>query len=253
MRGRALPRETLTDHAPPAVEEDAAELGALTETRSGQPLSEPIKAQLDRVSAQIDGLQQRLDAFIARRNEAIADRASERVASIVAAAEKSAAKIKAGAESHAAGLREQVLADVRTEVEMIRSRAHADAARIRAEAHAEAARARDKAISEASAEIQEVCSRLSDELKRGASAALARITGRGRPPTSAAPATQVAVSACDPLRQSAVELSGRVRAKEIAHEVKGAVAELQNAATVLEHSLRNFDGGADEPQPAGAA
>jgi hypothetical protein len=44
-----------------------------------------------------------------------------------------------------------------------------------------------------------------------------------------------------------------VRAKEIAHEVKGAVAELQNAATVLEHSLRNFDGGADEPQPAGAA
>ena len=153
---------------------------------------------------------------MARRNEAIADRASERVASIVAAAENSAAKI-------------------------------------RADADAEAARARDKAISEASAEIQKVCSRLSDELQHEAAAVLARITGRGRPSASPASATHVAVSGSDPLRQPGVELNRRVRAKQIAHEVKEAMGELQNAATLLEHSLRTERGGADEPQPAGAA
>lgn len=174
---------------------------------SEQPVSEGVKTQLDRLSAQIDGLQQRLDAFMARRNETIADRASERVASIVAAAEKSAAEIKAAAESDAADLRKQ-----------------------------------------ASAEIHEVCYRLSGELQRGAEAALERITGRRPPPIPTAAAT-----VSDRLREPAVNVSGRLRANQIAHEVKEAVGELENAAKVLEHSLRNRRAGADEPQRVGAA
>lgn len=177
--------------------------------------------QLDRVSAQIDGLQQRLDAFAARRNEAIAERAGRHVASIVAAAEKSAAQIRAGAENDAAAIRERLLADVQAEVERIRTAAHADATRIRAEAHAQVARARDRAITEVGAEFQEVSSRLSDEIQRGARAAIARITGRAQP-------------------------SGGTRTKQITHEVAAAVDELESAATVLEQSLRDLRGGTDD-------
>jgi hypothetical protein len=213
-----------------------------------------VKVQLDRISAQIDGLQQRVDVFIARRNEAIAERASQRVASIVAAAERSAAEIKARAENDAAGIRERLLADVEAEVEVVRSTAHADAARICAEAHAQVERARNKAVTEARAEIQEVCSKLSDELRRGARTAIARIRGRAQAPLSAAPTPRVAVSTSDPLRQPAVEVGGRGQAQQISREVAAAVGELECAATVLERSLRDSrGGGTDEPQRTAAS
>jgi phage host-nuclease inhibitor protein Gam len=250
MRGRECSR----DSSKPRSDQVSAEIGP--------SFSEPVKVQLDRVFTQMYGLQQRLDALIARRNEAIAERASRHVASIVAAAEKSAAEIRAGAQNDAARVRKRLLADVQAEVAVVRSAAHADAARIRAEANAQAARARDEAITEASAEIQDVCSRLSDELQRAASTGIARVRGGERRPTSAAPATRVAGLASDRLRQPAVEISAPARSNQIAHEVAGAVDEfhevagavdeLQNAATVLERSLRNLREGAAEPQRAGA-
>jgi hypothetical protein len=56
--------------------------------------------------------------------------------------------------------------------------------------------------------------------------------------------------ASDRLRQPAVEISAPARSNQIAHEVAGAVDELQDAATVLERSLRNLREGATEPQRA---
>jgi cell division septum initiation protein DivIVA len=167
------------------------------------------KFLLGRLATQIDGLQHQLAAFIARRDEAVAERASQHVASIVGAAERSAAQITAGAEEDAARIRERLLADVQAEAEAIRSEARADAARIRSDARVQAARAREEAVIEASAEIQMVCARLSEELQAGARQSIAVVDS---PPAAA---------------------------KRITNEVDEAVVELRGAAALLEQSLHN--------------
>jgi F0F1-type ATP synthase membrane subunit b/b' len=202
-------------------------------------LAEPVVVVLDRLATQMHGLQEQLDAFIARRNEAVAERASQHVASIVAAAEKSAAEIRAGAETDAVTVRERLLDEARAEVERIRSEAEADAARIRSEAHAHAARAREKAIAQAGAEIQAACARLSEDLQARARAALARIAGGARVEPPGAPAA--------PARG---EATGLAPGKLMTSEVYDAVQELQNAASVLEQSLRNLRATGHEQQPA---
>ena len=223
-----------------SVQEERTELPAQTsppaaDTTEGR-LAEPVKVQLDRLATQIHGLQEQLDAFIARRNEAVAERASHHVASIVAAAERSAAQITAGAETDAAATRERLLADVQAEADGIRSEAQAGAARIRTEAHSQAARARDQAIREASEEIQVVCARLSEELQAGAQAAIAEIAGG----TGAAAPAEAPVQA---------EAEAPAPARQITDEVQDAVQELQNAATLLEQSLRDLRAIGDEQEP----
>jgi hypothetical protein len=217
------------------------EEGLLTKARPVEARTgEPVKAQLDRLAEQIRGLQEQLDAFIARRSEAVSETASQQVAAIVAAAEESAAAIRNSADKDAAAIRDRLLAEVQAEVESIRTEAQADAGRIRTEAHAEAARVREQAITEASAEIQAVCAQLAEELQAAARSAIAGIAGGSRvtlrsPPPSKSPQVN---------EQAASESDNR-----IADEVEDAVDELQTAAAVLEQSLRHLRTIGGEQQP----
>jgi F0F1-type ATP synthase membrane subunit b/b' len=204
-------------------------------------LTEPVRAQLGRLAAQLHGLQQQLDLFLARRSEAVADQASQHVAAIVAAAEESAAEIRASAERDAAAVRERYLADVQAEVERISVEAQADAGRIRTEAHAEAARLREQAVTQATAEIEGFVARLGADLQASARAAVAGIA-RGTPRAAA------------PVNESPRTSPGEVRAlahqKQIADEVEEAVDELQAAAAALEESLRHLRATGTEEKPA---
>lgn len=205
-----------------------------------QPISrrsgEPVKEQLDRLAEQIRGLQQQLHALLARRGEAASETASQQVAAIVAAAEQSAAEIRASAEKDSAKVRERLLAEVQAEVERIRTEAQADAGRIRTEAHAEAARIREQAITEGSAEIQAVCSRLAEELQTAARTAIAGIAAGPRVSfSSSAEPVKPAAEAPRSRGDAATETDPR-----IVDEVEEAVDELQNAAAVLEQSLRHL-------------
>jgi hypothetical protein len=216
-----------------AAEEGLVSRARPVESRPG----EPVRAQLDRLAEQIRGLQQQLDAFVARRSEGVSETASQQVAAIVAAAEESAAQIRASAEEDAAAVRDRLLAEVQSEVERIRAEAQADAGRIRTEAHAEAARVREQAIAEASAEIEAVCARLSDDLQSAARAAIAGIAGGPRVTLTSSP---------EPPSVQPEPAPGPD--KRIADEVEEAVDELQTAAAVLEQSLRHLRAiGGDEP------
>lgn len=227
--------EPFEDGAPPATE---------------QVLAGPVKTQLDGLAAQLQALQDQIDAFIAGRNEAVAERASHHVAAIVAAAEKSAADIRAGAEKDSAAHRERLLAEVEAEVERIRAEALADAARIRTEADAHAARAKEKAILEARAEIQAMCGRLSEDLQAGASTAIARMTDAGiTTPTEPGGARPPETSGPPP--QAATAVPAGASAMQIANEVEDAVDELQTAAVELEQSLRSLRPIGEDQQRAG--
>ena len=179
---------------------------------SEQPLVEP-KAQLEILTAQVQGLRQQLDAFITRRNEAVAERASRHVEAIVAAAERSAADIRAAAEQDAATMRESLLAEAEAEAQRIRADAQTDAARIRAEAHAVGVRMGEKALADASGEIESARRRLTDQLGTDGGTAIA---------VPSSPMTQ------------------------IADEVQLAVDELEGAAGVVGESVR--DVGANREQ-----
>lgn len=204
------------------------------EDRSG----EPVGAQLGRLAAQLQGLQEQLEAFTARRSQAVAEQASRHVAAIVAAAEEAAAEIRGNAEHDAAALRDRLLADVQAEVERIRADAQADAARIRTEAHAEVARMREPAIAQATAEIDAFVARLAGDLQVTARAAIARATG------STAPGGPSAAGAQPTAQAPADE-------HHIAEEVAEAVDELQDAASALEESLRHLRAIGDEKPPLG--
>jgi archaellum component FlaC len=204
---------------------------------------EAIREQLERLTSQIHALQAQLDAFIARHNEPVAERASQQVASIVAAAEQSAAEIKASAERDAGAIRERLIAEAQAEVERIRSEAYADAVRIRTEAHAEAARAREKVIVGASAEIHAVCERLADQLQAAARTAISQIAVR---PAEGAPAPIAGATPAPEAEFGAEEPPGRSRT--ITEEVEEAVDELQTAAAVLEQSLRHLRAVGDKEQ-----
>jgi hypothetical protein len=209
----------------------------------GGRLGEPVRTQIDRLAAQIDALQARLDALISHRSEAVAERASRHVASIVAAAEASAAKIRAGAQDDATGIRDRLLADVRIEVQRIRGEAHADAQRIRAEARADADEARELAIAEMSADIQAVRVRLAADVESAARTACTLLSGRPPTPIAVSP---VASDAAD----TAASSPGTTRAslKQVASEAQAAVVELQTATDALERSVRKADvlGGAEQ-------
>jgi F0F1-type ATP synthase membrane subunit b/b' len=234
----------------PSVASDPSQAPSVASDTAEATLAEPVVVVLERLAAQMHGLQEQLDAFIARRNAAVAERASQHVASIVAAAEKSAAEIRAGAEKDALTVRKRLLDEVHAEVERIRSEAEAnatriraeaeaDATRIRSEAHSHAARARQQAIAQASEEIQAVCVRLSEDLQARAGAALARIAGGGRAAPPGAPGAT-----------AQGEAAGVAPRKPITNEVYDAVQELQNAASVLEQSLRDLRAAGHEQQPA---
>lgn len=189
-------------------------------------LAEPVKSVLDRLATQVHGLQQQLDAFIVRRNEAVAERASHHVAAIVGAAERSAAGMRAAAEAEVAATRENLMADVRAEIERIRAEAETDAAQIRSEALAHALGAREKALMDASGEIQALCGRLSDELQASAGPAVASEIPAHVPPFP-------------PVKCIA--------------EVQEAVDGLQTATAMLEHSLRKGEQAATrQSEPAGS-
>jgi cell division septum initiation protein DivIVA len=234
--------QSVTGHGAPASSERPEEADNATDAERPP---EPIKGQLDRLATQIHGLQQQLDAFIARRNEAVAERASQHVASIVAAAEKAASEIRAGAEKDAVAIRERAMAEVQAEVQRIRSEAQADAARIRTDAHAQAARARKKAIVEASAEIQTVCARVSEELQTAATRAIAGIVPGT---TTASPARKLEPTATP---EPSAQVAAAAPAKRITDEVAEAVDELQSAALVLEQSLQGLRTIGDEQRPPG--
>lgn len=227
-------------------------------------LAGPIEAQLDRLAIQVRGLQEQLDPLIARRNEAVAERASRHVASIVAAAEKSAAGIRAGAEKDAAAIRERLLAGAQADVERIRAEAQADAARIRREGYAQAARAREQVIAKARAEVQAVCSRLSTQLQvvaRDAIAGIAPATrteaalrhtpsgGMSSPSGTPTPGEGPADSASASLQQIAPGFPAPGRSQRITDELEDAVGELQKAAEGLERSLHDLPpiGGMRQP------
>jgi hypothetical protein len=212
----------------------SGELSSRAAAAAGDPLWEPINAQLERVTTEIHGLQHQLDALIARRNQTVADRASHHVAAIVAAAERSAAAIRAAAEKDAASIRERLLADVQANVERIRSEAQSDAARIRREAHARAAQARQRAINEVSTEVEAVCARLSAELQARGRAAIAAIAGSSR---MTAPRATVQHAIAKPSPRAAADAP--IPTRRITDEMQGAVQELQNATSALEQSLRN--------------
>jgi vacuolar-type H+-ATPase subunit E/Vma4 len=236
----------------PPVGGDAGALGAeeglVSKARPIEPRSdEQVRAQLDRLAEQIHGLQEQLDAFIARRSEAVSETASQQVAAIVAAAEESAAEIRSSAEKDAAAARDRLLADVQAEVERIRAEAQADAGRIRTEAHAEAARVREQAITEASAEIQAVCARLSEELQTAARTAIAGIAGGARV-TFATPAEPAPKNSEPPPGGGE---PAPMPEQRIAGEVEEAVDELQTAAAVLEQSLRHLRAIGGEEPPTG--
>ncbi len=208
---------------------------------SDDEASASVRVQLDRLTTQIHGLQSQLDAVIARRNEAVAERASQHVAAIVAAAEQAAAEIKTRAERDAAAIRERLLTEVQAEVQRIRSDAELDAARVRTEAHAHAARVREGAITEASTEIQAVCTELAERLQAAARVAIAGIA-RGVPggndPTPTPPMGLAPVGESQPVTKDVAPHTADD--KRLTNEVEDAVNDLQSAAAALEHSLRHL-------------
>jgi hypothetical protein len=223
-----------------------------TEGPADGEVSATVRTQLDRLTTQIHGLQAQLDAFIANRNEAVAERASQHVASIVAAAEQAAAEIRVGAERDAAAIRERLLTEVQAEVQRIRSDAELDAARVRTEAHAHAARVRETAITEASTEIQAVCAELAERLQataRGAIAGMARgaPVGEDRIPAPAA----VSARADEPQPATSDVASPTAEGERLTNDVEDAVNDLQSAAAALEHSLRHLRAIGEEEQRAG--
>src|SRR5581483_4938671 len=101
---------------------------------------EGVRDQLERLASQIRGLQDQVEVFVSRRNDVVADQASQRVAAIVHAAEESAAEISADAQREAIEFRGRLVSEAQAEAERIRVQAQADASKIRTEAHAAAAR-----------------------------------------------------------------------------------------------------------------
>ncbi len=226
-----------------------------TQDSSGAEVSATVRARLDHLTGQIQGLQAQLDAFIARRNEAVAERASQHVGAIIGAAEQAAAEIKAGAEHDAGAIRERLLAEVQADVQRIRSEAELDAARIRTEAHALAARVREKAITEASTEIEAVCTELAERLQAAARVAIAGIPRGGAvtddpslaPTMGPAPGHEPQPAEGDIASPAAPTTDD----KRLANEVENAVDDLQSAAAALEHSLRHLRAIGEEEQRAG--
>lgn len=209
----------------------------------------PVTAQLSRLAAQLQGLQQQLDAFLARRGWGVAEQASQHVGAIVAAAEESAAEITASAKNDASALRERLLADVQAEVKRIRSDAQADARRIRTEAHVEAARLRERTIARATAEIDAFVARLAGDIQAAARASIAGIGDRP-PAAAAAPAPGPASpppSTAPAIPQAPPEVSPQAQApsheKPVADDVEEALDELQLAAAALEESLHHLRAG----------
>lgn len=233
-------------------EQDPAAEGSAAVERPGDLMPGPVTAQLGRLAAQLQGLQQQLDAFIAGRGRNVAEQASQHVATIVAAAEESAAEIRARAEKDASAMRERLLADVQAEVERIRSEAQADAGRIRTEAHAQAARLRERTIARATAEIDAFVARLAEDIQ---AAARATIAGIGYPPSDTAATAPDAVPAAPSTAPAAPQAPPEAPAyaaasshdKPIADEVEEALDDLQLAAVALEESLRHLRAGEEQP------
>jgi archaellum component FlaC len=234
MLGRARQGEAgPLQAADPTPPEEDAEQADSPSPEAGAPVSEPapegIKDQLERLAGQIRGLEQQVEEFVARRTDAVAGQASQRVAAIVQAAEESAAEISAEAHKEGAELRERLRSEAQAEADRIRVEAQAEASKIRTEAHAAAARLREETLSEVRSEVERITERLADELRTSARAAIDAIAGS--PEAVAAP--EAAPEPLEPPVMETEEEAGSV-------EVEEAVDELQSAAAVLEESLRHL-------------
>ena len=215
----------------PAAEQQTGEQPSATspDAESGVAEREPegVRDQLERLAGQIDGLQQQVEEFVARRKDVVAEQASHRVGAIVQAAERSAAEISAEAHRDAAELRERLRAEAQAEADRIRIEAQAEANKIRREAHAAAASLREQTLTGVRGEIERITEQLADELRTSARAA---IDGVARVPVPPPPAETMAES--EPPQATTEE--------PVDADVEEAVDELQSAAAVLEESLRHL-------------
>jgi cell division septum initiation protein DivIVA len=210
---------------PNVQEEPSGSRGADEEAVLSNDRPEGVRDQLERLATQIRGLQHQVEELAARRSDAVAAEASERVAAIVQAAEESAAEITAHAHQEASDLRERLRAEAQAEADRIRIDAQAEASKIRTEAHAAASLLREETLAEVRLEVDRICARLADELLTSARQAIDRIVG----------------SAASPRREPATEPSAHPEPEEPADvDVEVAVDELQSAAAVLEQSLRHL-------------
>ena len=188
---------------------------------------EGVRDQLERLAGQIRGLQQQVEGLVARRNDAMTDHATQRVTTILQAAEDSAAEIAAEANNEAAQVLERARDEALSDADRIMVQAQADAGKIRADAHAAAALLRQQVLDEITAEVERTCAQLADDLQTAARAAVERVAS-----TAAEAAPPEA-----PLEPEAPTVDPDEAAGA---DVEEAVDELQSAAAVLEQSLRHL-------------
>ena len=222
--------ELQPENEAPAVHEAPEQAGAGSEdagTRGPENPPHDVRDQLERLATQIRGLQQEVEGLVARRNEAVAEQASQRVGAIVQAAERSAAEISAQAHAEAAELKERLRADAQADADRTRVEAQADASKIRTEAHAAAARLREETLAQVRHEVQRITEQLAEELQTSARIALDEVAG--------------SLEAPPPVEAVAEPEPPAIETEEVAPaDVEEAVDELQSAATVLEESLRHL-------------
>lgn len=211
------------------IEEQPAETAATDESATApERPPEAVRDQLERLTAQILGLQQQVEQFVVRGSDAVSEQVNERVAGIVEAAKRSAAEITAKAQREAATLREHHHAQALAEANRIRVEAQVEAAKTRTEAHADAVRLREEALAEIRGAVDRLCARLLEDIQACANEVLDAVARRSPAPPSPAGADPVPDE-----RESKLE-------EQMTPGVEEAVDELQSAAAVLEHSLQHL-------------